>query len=413
MDGVRGPRRLAALLVAGTIDSLCLSVAWTVVIVDVTTRHGLAASGLCGAAMMLGIALSAPVATRWSRRLDGRHLLRSAALVEVSLRLLVFLLLFADAPVWLLALAVCVMNVMAWTGYAGMRAEVAAVRPGSAALTWYGTMVASVEAAGVALVAWLPGVERIGPDTMHLCVLAAYLLALVPTAVVAGGSTVPRAVAEPAPAADPVRRRVRVSRPVAAGTLLMFFASAPTLLSVALAVQLHGRSAIGPAAIAFTVGSLAAPTFNGWLEQRQLNRPLTWVLCALGMTALWVAAAQSVAMLCLAQLSAGLCMTALEGMLDATVARLNPTAVTGALARATAGRALGSAAGTAVLPFFVAGAGIGRTTGTISLLLLGTAVLLALTRRRSLGVFAPAADGVATAALVGPEASVVSGSRAA
>jgi hypothetical protein len=404
----RSRRRFGALLLAGTVDSLCLSIAWTVVIVQVTARHGLAASGLCGAAMMIGVALSAPVATRWSRRVDGRRLLRSAALIEVSLRLVVFLLLFSDAPVLPLAVAVCAMNVVAWTGYAGMRAEVAAARPGSAALTWYGTMVASVEATGVALVAWLPGVDTVGPDPIQVGVLVVYLLALVPTAVVAGGSTVPRA--ELTAAGGPTRQRVSVSRPVVVGTFLMFVASAPTLLSVALTLEMHGRSALGPAAIAFTVGSLAAPTLNGWLEKRQLNGPLMWVLCAIGMTGLWVAAAQSVALLCLAQLSAGLCMTALEGLLDATVAKQNPTAVTGALARATAGRALGSAAGSALLPLFVFGVGLAQTASTVTIVLGAAALVMALASRRPVPVHAP---GVAPAgALVGP-ASVVAETRAA
>jgi hypothetical protein len=382
MTGGAGSRRFAALMVAGIVDSLCLSIAWTVVIVQVNARHGLAASGLCGAAMMLGIALSAPVATMWARRLDGRRLLRSAALVEVSLRLAVFLLLFIDAPVWVLAVAVCAMNVVAWTGYAGMRAEVAAERPGSAALTWYATMVASVEAAGVAVVAWLPGVDHLGPDPVQVGVLAVYLLALAPTALVAGGSTVPRAERATSSPGRRSRLRPKVTRPVLCGTILMFLASAPTLLAVALTVELHGRSALGPAAIAFTVGSLAAPTVNGWLEQRQLNGPFAWVLCAIGMTGLWVLAAESVALLCVAQLLSGLCMTALEGLLDATVARQNPAAVTGALARATAGRALGSAAGTALLPLFVVGVGLEQTTGTLTVVLGVVALVIALAVRR-------------------------------
>ncbi len=55
-----------------------------------------------------------------------------------------------DASVWLLSACVAGMNVMAWTGYAAMRAEVAAASRGATGLTWYGTVVASVEAVGVA-----------------------------------------------------------------------------------------------------------------------------------------------------------------------------------------------------------------------------------------------------------------------
>ncbi len=400
MDDRRGARRFRALVLAGLVDSLCLSMAWTVVVVQLNARYGLAAAGACSAAMMLGIALSAPAATWWARRLDGRHLLRSAALIEAGLRLLVFLLLFTAAPVWALALTVCAMNVVAWTGYAGMRAEVASVRPDSAALTWYGTSVAAVEAAGVAVVAWLPGVEHVGPDTVQWAVLAVYLLALVPTAVVAGGSAVPRAVA-PSLVGDLRSRpaRLRPSMPVVTGALLMCAASAPTLLAVALAIELHGRSAIGPAAIAFTVGSLAAPALNGWLERRGLNRPPIWVMCAVGMTGLWTVAGVSVAALCVAQVASGLCMTALEGLMDTTVARRNPSGVTGALARATAGRALGSAGGTAVLPLLVVGVGLGTTAAVVTAGLLVAAGVSGVWVRR--GLVSPAGPGAAVEARAG------------
>ena len=39
----------------------------------------------------------------------------------------------------------------------------------------------------------------------------------------------------------------------------MALASGPTFLSVGLAVELHGRFWVAAAAVAFTVGSLAAP----------------------------------------------------------------------------------------------------------------------------------------------------------
>ena len=72
------------------------------------------------------------------------------------MRVSVFALLFLDVGVWWLAACVVVMNITAWTGYAGMRAEVAAVAPGPAALTLYGTGVAAVEALGAASAALLP-----------------------------------------------------------------------------------------------------------------------------------------------------------------------------------------------------------------------------------------------------------------
>jgi Na+/melibiose symporter-like transporter len=141
-------RRLRRLMCAGLADSLCLSFGWTVLMLRVVAVHGLAVAGVVSAAMLLGVALSAPVATRLARRLGGRRLLRAAASVEAVLRLLVFVLLVGDASTLVLATCVCVMNVMAWTGYAGMRAEVTAVSPGAGALTWYGAGVAAIEAVG-------------------------------------------------------------------------------------------------------------------------------------------------------------------------------------------------------------------------------------------------------------------------
>src|SRR4051794_29867776 len=135
-------------MAAGLVDSLSLSLAWTVVVLEVTAAHGLVAAGLCSTAMLVGVALSAPTAGWLSRRLDGRRLLRFAAGVEAVLRLTVFALLLGHASIWPLALCVTAMNVVAWTGYAGMRAEVAAVSAGAGALTWYGTVGASVEAGG-------------------------------------------------------------------------------------------------------------------------------------------------------------------------------------------------------------------------------------------------------------------------
>ncbi|MGA8994913.1 MAG: hypothetical protein WB441_11465, partial [Nocardioidaceae bacterium] len=338
------PTRLLSLTAAGLVDSLFWSMAWTLVILQVTAEHGLVAAGVCGTAMLLGVALSAPAAGALSRRLDGRRLLRRAVTVEALLRAAVVALLLLDGPLWLLAAVVVAMNVAAWTGYAGMRAEVSAVVAGAAGLTWYGTVVAAVEATGVAVAALLPVVSGVVPRPVLLAVGAAYVLSLLPTAVVAGGSRVPRAVA---PAARNRLRRRRASAPDLGGAVLMFAASAPTLLSVALAAHLHGRSAVGPAAVAFTLGSLAAPLLASRIQAGGRNGPVAWVLCATGMVAGWALAPYSVVLMCVAQVLSGVCLTALEGLLDAGAAQRHPGQVTAALARATAGRALGSAAGTA------------------------------------------------------------------
>ncbi len=218
-------------------------------------EHGLAAVGVCSAAMLVGVALSAPVAGRVAARLDGRRLLGTVTVVELGLRVT----LAAARPVagarcccW--SLCVGVMNITAWTGYAAMRAEVAAVRPGPAALTWYGTGVAAVEAGGVALAAFL----TVDPAARHGVLVGS---SWSPTC---SGSCPPCWSRAARASAGPLRCR-RAARGVCpscplAGGLLMLVGSAPTLLYVALSEQAHGRTAVAAAAVSFVVGSLVAGT---------------------------------------------------------------------------------------------------------------------------------------------------------
>lgn len=371
------------LMAAGTIDSFCLSLAWTVVVLELTRQHGLVAAGVCSTAMLVGVALSAPAATWMAHRLDGRRVLRTAGGIEVVLRIAVFALLATGAEVWLLAFAVTVMNVVAWTGYAGMRAEVAAVSEGASGITWYGTLVASVEAAGVAAGAMVPLGAGGRPSLVTLAAVGLlYVAALVPTLVVAGGSRVPRAVAAHRATVTSVRawtRSVLSQRPTSVtvlGGALMMVASAPTLLAVALAAELHGRTAVGLAAVAFTVGSLVAPALAGVVERARRNGLHVWLLLATGMVAGWTMAAQSVLWLCVAQVLSGLCMTSLEGLLDARAATERPDAVTAALARATAARAVGSSAGTALLPVMIAGGSLLGTSLAITTVLVALALVV-------------------------------------
>lgn len=410
-------RRLLGLTTAGLVDSLCLSTGWTVLLLEVVEDRGLAAAGACSAAMLTGVALSAPVARAAGRRLTGRGLLRAAAAAEALLRLAVVALVLGGAPVWALAPAITALNVVAWTAYAGMRAEVAALGLGGAALTAYGTVVAAVEAAGVALAALLP---LDGPSGRALLtvVMACYVLALVPQALVAGGSRVPRS----APVVLSRRERIgaAVSPPVVSGIVLMFLASAPTLMSVALSEQLHGRSAVAAAALAFTAGSLLAPVAARLVDRRDANTGAVWWLCATGMVAGWVLAPQSVGWLCAAQLLAGLGMTLLEGLLDSATTRYHPTAVTGALALASAARALGSAGGTALLPLLVAGSSLPAVTAPAAAVLAVAALgagcaTVAHRRSRGAGPAAPAFDPTETRPLPGlpllPELRPASGTR--
>lgn len=364
-------QRVTRLLIAGWIDSLCLSFAWTLLLLEILDRHDIRAAALAGAAMLVGISLSAPVASQMSHLLGGRQLLRAAAAAEAVLRVAVFMLLFLDVGIWVLAACVVVMNITAWTGYAAMRAEVAAIAPGPAALTLYGTGVAALEALGAAAAALAPASILQEPSLAAGCIVVVYVLALLPTVLVAGRSPIPASisVAGRGPAWS------RPSLPLVAGVLLMAIASAPTLLYVPLAAELHGRSSVAMAAVAFTIGSLTAPYAARLAERRGANGPLAWIFCGLGMVVLWPLAPVSIVILCAAQILSGQFMTALEGLLDARIAEQARGSVTGALARGTAGRALGSAAGTAALPFGLVAVGLSTLTGTLALVLLGSGII--------------------------------------
>ena len=225
-------------------------------------------------------------------------------------------------------------------------------------------VVASVEAVGVASAALLP-LDSVHGSAVLAGVIAVYVLGLVPQALVARRSPVPRATSGGAG-----RRRLVVSAPVLWGALLMLLGSAPSLLAVALTEERYGRAAVPSAAIAFTVGSLVAPVLAGLVERRDAGRPALHALCAAAAVAGWVLAPVSLPLLCAAQLLSGACLPLLEGLRDGAVTRRNPGQPTRALAVASAGRALGAAAGTAALPVAVAGAGLPGTAGVASALLL-------------------------------------------
>lgn len=358
-------------------DSLCLSVAWTVVVLRVQETHGLPGTGLVTAAMLVGVALSAPVAATLSRRLGGRALLRSAAGVEALLRIALVVVVVSGATLFVLVPLITVMNVVAWTGYAAMRAEVSARAPGASALTWYASGVAAVEAVGVAVGARLP-VGDAGWDRVLVAVTIVYALALVPTALVSASSTVA--------ATGATRKRsrfvlARPSTPTLAGALLMALASGPALLAVGLAHLLHGSSGVVVAAVSFTVGSLVAPFATKHLDARPSWT--AWALCAATAVAGWALAPSGLLALAVAQLFAGAALTGLEGLLDADAVRRSVSDRTAALARASAGRALGSAVATATAPALIDLTGTTTFSAAAAAGLLLIALVALAVRRRS------------------------------
>jgi hypothetical protein len=325
---------------------------------------------------------------------------------ESVLRVGTFALLLAGAPLVVVAVAVAASNVVAWTGYAGMRAEVAAADPRGAAMTWYMVAVAAIEAAGTATAALLPtGSAGLVSGGLLVAVLAGYGACLLPTWLVAGGALVKRAAA-PLPLPGALRRVLRGGRLLpngppdgllAFGGMVMLLGSGPTLLAVGLAAELHGTRWVAGSALAFAAGSLLAPLVVARLERRTLPPAIAWPALGIGMAGGWAFAAWSPAALLAAQLLSGMCMSALEGDMDARVATkaASPRGVTAGLATAAALRAFGSAAAVVMAPRVIGEAGIGWLGGALAAALAALAVLR-LVRRWSRSA-ADRVVGVATA----------------
>jgi hypothetical protein len=340
-------RRLRAVTAAGLVDSLGLSVGWTLFNLYAVHTQGLTAVGTYNAALFTGVALSAP-ATGWlSSRLGGRRLLRSTAALEAALRVASFVLLIEGAPVGIVALCITAVGMTAWTGYAGMRAEIAAADRRAGALAWYLGAIASIEGIGAAAAALLPlSLAALRSPGALAAVLVVYAGVLIPTVVVAGSSEVERAVERVS-----LRSMTRHARAIAGGFAVMFLASGPVFLAVGLAAELHGRTAVAYAALAFLAGSLLAPRLATLLERRRLPSPFLWPALGALVAGGWIAAPWSVGGLVLAQFVAGLALPALEGTIDASVAgRESGGRVTAGLAWGAAARAIGTAAAVSVAP---------------------------------------------------------------
>ena len=157
----------------------------------------------------------------------------------------------------------------------------------------------------------------------------------------------------------------------------MLLGSGPTLLAVGLAAELHGTRWVAGSALAFAAGSLLAPLVVARLERRTLPPAVAWPALGIGMVGGWAFAAWSPVALLGAQLLSGMCMSALEGDMDARVATkaASPRGVTAGLATAAALRAFGSAAAVAFAPRVVAEAGVGWLGGALATSLAALAVL--------------------------------------
>ncbi|GAA2627831.1 hypothetical protein GCM10010399_69290 [Dactylosporangium fulvum] len=389
--GRRRAGRLRELLVSGVVDSFGLSLGWTLFNLVAADRGGLAMAGLFNAAMLTGVVLSAPVTGRLARRLNGRTLLVLAGCTEAALRVATLAALLAGADTWIVAAGVMIMHVAAYAGFAAMGAEAAAVDARPRAMTRYALSIAAVEAAGAGVAALLP--LHHGALVAVFCV---YGLSLVPTVLTARRARVLSAAAVPEAegGARPTRvgrrreqaaarRSLRLPVPVlTAGGLVTLLGSGPTLLSVALASELHGQAAVAGAAAAFSVGCLLSSPAVDAVARLRLSGAVTWPLWGVGMLIGWLLAPAHLAGLFLAQFLSGLSMTALEGMMDARMAReARPGTATTVLAWSASTRALGGAVAVRFLPAVVAAPAIGLASGAAAAVL-ALAALTALVRTR-------------------------------
>ncbi|MGX6603040.1 hypothetical protein ACWKSP_13005 [Micromonosporaceae bacterium Da 78-11] len=379
--GMRRAGRLRELLVSGVVDSFGMALGWTVVVLFATVRGGLAEAALYNAAMLVGVVLSAPVTGWLSRRLNGRSLLRGAAGVEVLLRLGVLGGLIAGLPSWAVATGIVLMNVSAWAGFAGMRAEVTAVDASARSMTRYAVSIAGVEAAGTALAALLP-VGPAGYPTGWLlgAVFAVYLGSLLPTVFVARRARIatgaPSRVVAPTPLLG-TGRRWPSTRMLVAGGGVMLIASGPTLLAVPVTEQLHGGRWVAAAAVAFSLGTLLSTTAGEAIRRLKLPAVLRWSLWGLGMLIGWIFAPGYAPMVLAAQFAAGLSQTAFEGDMDSRVAEAAaPATVTRDLAYSASVRALGGAVSVRMLPMLVAAPAIGTAASVAGVLLGVTSVII-------------------------------------
>ena len=379
------------MLFSGVIDSFGKALGWTVVLLIGTARGGLREASLYSAAMLVGVVLSAPVTGWLSRRLTGRWLLRGTATFEGLLRLAVLGALVAGLPSGLVAVGIGLMNVAAWTGYAGMRAEVSAVDSSPRSMTRYAVGIAGVEAAGTAVAALLPkGAAGYPTGWLLVAVFLAYAGSLVPTMI-----TARRARISPLPGAVPnrlpgpgipttavVRRahsggRLPSARLLLAGGAVMLTAAGPILLAVPVTEELHGSDWVAGAAIAFSLGTLLSTWAVDLIARLKLPAVLRWTLWGLGMLVGWIFAPSYAPMVLVAQFLAGLSQTAFEGDMDARVAEeAGDAAVTRDLAYSASVRALGGAISVRLLPMLVTASAIGTVASTASLALGVTALIL-------------------------------------
>lgn len=367
-----GRGHVRRIMAAGAVDSFGLAFGWTTFNLLAVLRYGLSTTGSLNAAMFCGVALSAPAAGWLTAHLEGRSVLLVTAAAESILRGLTLSLLFWGAPVPVVASCVLVTSVLAWTGYAGMRAEVALASRQAGSMTRYVALALTAEAMGASAAALLP-VARTGSGPVIAMVALVYGLSLIPTCLVASSARV-----RVRPVATERPRRLRRRWPLAAGALLMVLCSGPTLLYVGLTARLYSRTAVATAALAFALGSLTAPSAVRVIARWKTQPTVTWPLWGAGMIVGWTLAPWNLAGLIAAQFLSGVALTSFEGTMDFVLAG-DPAdgEATRALAQGSAARAVGSAAAVRLVPFASGRQALSGLAGTSAFLALAGGLAVA------------------------------------
>jgi hypothetical protein len=369
--------RLGQLLAAGVIDSTGLAFGWTIILLVVADRGGLSAGALMSAAMLVGIALSAPVGATLSARLSARDLLRILAVAEGACRLGIFLFLWFRVDAHLMALLVIVMNALAWSAFAAMRAEVArsvsaqSEQENGRSLTWYAVAIASSEALAAGAAALL--LDRTPSPAVLAVVTTGYVLSLLPQWWVGSHADPDRP--RRSAGLPPLRPTIA---PAGLGAVVFLLAGAPALLATVLAYELHGSTGVVVSALAFTACSLGATRLQSHLGRWS---PPALPLLALGALLVggWSLSGQGLIGLAFAQGCAGLAQCTLEGELDSRiVSRVPAGAATAGLAFASSSRALGGALAVALLPVMLRHAALPTLTAGLAGILALAAVGLGL-----------------------------------
>ncbi len=370
------PLPLGHLLASGIIDSTGLAFGWTVFLLVINERGGLHEASILAAAMLAGVALSAPFSAWLSPRLSPSRLLRALAVGEGLCRLALFGLLWLNPGPWVMVPVVTGMNVLAWTAFAAMRSQVSRSEPsdgGGRSLTWYAVAIAGSEALAAGAASLL--LNRTPPTPVLVAVAVVYVLSLAPQWWVGEHAERYR---RPEVAAARRAAWTTLAGPCGLGAGVFLVAGAPALLATVLAFERYGSIGVVVSALSFAACSLGAARLQS-VVGRWRPGPLAVLVLGGLLVGGWSLSGRSLLGLAVAQGCAGLAQCTLEGELDTRVVRrLGDQAATTGLALASSSRALGGALAVALLPVLLNHTSLAVICSAGALLLLGGAAVVGL-----------------------------------